>query len=340
MLSIVGSHRRLFLAQLPIATLAVALLIWRVDILEGLRSLSDVQLGWVAAGLVTFTASKAVHAYRWRVLLQHRQAPLAPLLGIFFVSNLANAIVPFRAGDLIRIELPSRLLRLPRAELASNVLVVETIFDGLAFVLLAVAAGALLGDAVVALPALLAFVTLVLLAFAGLTAVARLRIPEDPSDSALLRWLPARWREPGGRLARQFIEGMTSLRKGRRVAGALLVSVAAWMAEVVVYWMMGQAFGVELEIGEAIVLMLAANLVVSLPITPWDVGPYELAVTEAFVLLGADRSEASSYAVGSHVLLIAWITVSGLLAMLALSLRPGELLRRSEEPAAEPSRDG
>ena len=55
-------------------------------------------------------------------------------------------------------------------------------------------------------------------------------------------------------------------------------------------------------------------------------------------LLGADRGEASTYAVGSHLLLIAWITVSGVVAMVALSLRPGELLQRGE--AATPEQGG
>ena len=332
----VARRRRLFLIQVPIAAVVAALLLWRVDILEGLRGLPNLRPGWVALGLATFTLSKAIHAWRWRVLLQHREAPLAPLLGIFLASNLANALVPFRAGDLLRIELPSRMLKLPRAELASSVLITETIFDGLAFVLLLVAAVVLLGDAIVALPAILVVAALVLLSFAGLTAIARVRVPDDPERAALLRRLPERWRGRAARVARQFIEGMTSLRGARSVAGALLVSIAAWLAEVAVYWMLGRAFGFDLGPGEAMVLMIAANLVVSLPLTPWDLGPYEIAVTEAFVLLGADRAQASAYAVGSHLLLLAWITVSGAVAMLALSLRPGELLRGGGAPPSAP----
>ena len=332
----VARRRRLFLLQIPIAAIVAALLLWRVDILEGLRGLPNLRPGWVALGLATFTCSKAIHAWRWRVLLQHRDAPLAPLFGIFLASNLANALVPFRAGDLLRIELPSRMLKLPRAELASSVLIVETIFDGLAFVLLLVAAVVLLGDAIVALPAILAVAALVLLSFAGLTAMARVRVPDDPERAALLRRLPERWRGRAARVARQFIEGMASLRGARSVAGALLVSIAAWLAEAAVYWMLGKAFGFDLGPGEALVLMIAANLVVSLPLTPWDLGPYEIAVTEAFVLLGADRAGASAYAVGSHLLLLAWITISGAAAMLALSLRPGELLRGGALPPAPP----
>lgn len=336
MLEFAARRRRLFLLQVPIAAIVAALLLWRVDILEGLRGLPNLRPGWVALGLATFTLSKAIHAWRWRVLLQHREAPLGPLLGIFLATNLANALAPFRAGDLLRIELPSRMLKLPRAELASSVLIVETIFDGLAFVLLLGAAVVLLGDAIVALPAILAAAALVLLSFAGLTAVARVRVPDDPEQAALLRRLPERWRGRAARVARQSIEGMASLRGARSVAGALLVSIAAWLAEAAVYWMLGKAFGFDLGPGEALVLMIAANLVVSLPLTPWDLGPYEIAVTEAFVLLGADRASASAYAVGSHLLLLVWITVSGAAAMLALSLRPGELLRGGAPPPPPP----
>ncbi|MYE45865.1 MAG: flippase-like domain-containing protein [Chloroflexi bacterium] len=338
-LSYIGRHRRLFAIQAPVAAVLLAVLIWRVDVLEGLRNLPDVRPGWILAGMVTFTLSKAIHAYRWRVFLQHREAPLAPLLGIFLASNLANALIPFRAGDLLRIELPSRLLKLPRAELVSSVLIVETIFDGLAFVLLLLAAVALFGDLVVALPAVVFFAVLVVLVFLGLSWLARLGVPEDPEGSALLRWLPERWRGRGARFTRQFIEGMSSLRDLRRIAGALVVSIVAWLAEVGVYWMLGRAFGFELDAGEAIVLMIAANLIVSLPLTPWDVGPYEIAVTEAFVLLGGDRVDASTYAVGSHLVLLVWITISGAVAMLALSLRPGEVLRSGRPPSDEPPRD-
>ena len=339
-LSYVGRHRRLVAIQLPVLAISIALLVWRVDIVEGLRGLPDLRPGWILLGMVTFTASKAIHAYRWRVLLQHREAPLKPLLGIFLASNLANALVPFRAGDLLRIELPSRLLNLPRAELASSVLIVETIFDGLAFVLLLLAAVALFGDLVFALPAIVFFAGLVLVVFLGLSWLARLGVPEDPEHSALLRWLPERWRGRGARITRQFIEGMSSLRDFRRIAGALVVSIVAWLAEVSVYWMLGRAFGFELDAGEAIVLMIAANLVVSLPLTPWDVGPYEIAVTEAFVLLGGDRVDASTYAVGSHLVLLVWITLSGAVAMLALSLRPGEVFRARSTAPDEPPEGG
>ena len=55
------------------------------------------------------------------------------------------------------------------------------------------------------------------------------------------------------------------------------------------------------------------------------------------MLLGGDRVDGSSYAVGIHLLLLAWITVTGVIAMFTLNLRPREVLDRrrlqgDEEP--------
>ena len=312
------------------------MLIWRVDLGEAFSELRQIDPVWTLVGLVLFTVSKFVHTFRWRSLLRRPDLPLRPLFAIFLISNLANALIPFRAGDLVRIELPSRLLGLPRAELASNVVIVETIFDGLAFALLVVAAGFLLGESVGSLPGVIFFVLLVLVAFAGLVVIAHLHAPEDPERSRVLRWMPSQWRHALAPRLHQFLEGMASLRDARGVGFALAVSLVAWLVEVSVYWGMGQAFGIELDLGEAIVLMIAANLIVSLPLTPWDVGPFEVAVTEALVLLGGDRGEASAYAVGIHLLLIVWISITGTIAMLTLNLSPRDVLKRAADGEAVP----
>ena len=329
---------RLMLVQLAIVSGSIALLVWRVDLAEAVRRLDDLEPRWALGGMAMFTLSKGIHAYRWRVLLGQRDVPFRPLVSIFLVSNLVNALVPLRAGDLVRIELPSRLLHLPRAALASNVLFVESIFDGLAFLVLVAVAGFVLGQGVRELPGLTLFASIVLLAFLLLVVLARMPISEDPEHSRLLRVVPARGRARAARLLAQLQVGMASLREVKRTIVSLIVSVAAWIAEVGVYWMMGQAFGINLGVGEAIILMVAANLIVSLPLTPWDIGPFEVAVTEAFVLLGGDRATGSSYAVGIHLLLLSWITITGVAAMFTLSLRPSEILGRTSE--AESSASG
>ena len=96
--------------------------------------------------------------------------------------------------------------------------------------------------------------------------------------------------------------------------------------------MMGRAFGLELGFSEAVLVTIAANVIVSLPLTPWDIGPYEVAVTEALAFMGFGLSEAGAYAVGSHILLIVWIGLTGIVAMWDAPRPPGRAHRLTPRP--------
>ena len=135
---------RRFWVQLAVTGAFLGLLAWRVDIRDALTTLADANWAWVLPALIVFSLSKALHAARWRIFLgDHRDVPLSGLVGIFFVHNMANAVLLLRAGDLLRIQTTSQRYKIPRSELTATVIVVETLLDGLTFVLLVAIAFAL-----------------------------------------------------------------------------------------------------------------------------------------------------------------------------------------------------
>src|SRR5690606_24625185 len=100
----------------------------------------QVDLRWAIFGLLAFTGSKVLHSWRWWHFLGRPDAPLAPLTGVFLVSNMANSLLPLRAGDLLRVEVPAKRFGIPRSLLASSVFVVESVLDLFAFAILLVVA--------------------------------------------------------------------------------------------------------------------------------------------------------------------------------------------------------
>src|SRR3990170_8251931 len=133
-----------FWFQLALTGGFLGLLAWRVNIGDALATLPDANWALVLPGLIIFTVSKAVHTARWRIFLgRHRQIPLSGLLGIFLVSNMANAVLLLRAGDIMRIQTTSQRYGIPRSELTASVIVVETLLDGLTFIVLVAVAFAL-----------------------------------------------------------------------------------------------------------------------------------------------------------------------------------------------------
>jgi uncharacterized protein (TIRG00374 family) len=316
----------------------LALLAWRVDIPEALATLPDANWVWVLPGLAAFTIGKAVHALRWKVFLgKHRNhVPYSGLLGIFLVHNMANAVLLLRAGDILRVQTTSQRYNIPRSELTATVFVVETLLDGLTFVLL-VAIAFSFGQ----IPDVLrgAFWGMAGLALIGLTlgvVVARLVKPERLERWYPIRWLSADARESAKSLLAQFLEGMRALRDSNVALPAIVLSIVGWLLEACAYGFIGQAFGLDLHPADYLLVMMTANFAVSIPLTPSGIGPYEVATQELLVAMGTAPALATGYAIGTHLCLIIWITITGLIAMWLTRLSPGEIFYLSQQPEGEP----
>jgi uncharacterized protein (TIRG00374 family) len=313
-------HRIWF--QLALVLVFVGVLAWRVDLGDALRTFGDVNHGWAAAGLAVFTASKFVHAARWRILLgRFPGLPLPGLFGTYLVSNMVNNIMPLRTGDLVRIQIPARRYNIRRAELTAVIIVVETLLDGVAFAILL-----LVGLGLQDVPALRASVvwTMVVLVALGVvlaTLAARIRLPDDLSQVSWGRLLPGWLRGRVAELVPPFVDGLAALRDPRIAARAIAISFPAWLIEVTVFWLFGQAFGLDLSFSAYLVITVAANMVVALPLTPSSLGAYEVALQEVIALFGVDRSLAAGYAIGIHLSMSLWIVATGLVAAWLLHIR-------------------
>jgi uncharacterized protein (TIRG00374 family) len=302
------------------------LLTWRVDISEALSTLPDASWYWVLPGLVIFTLSKAVHAYRWKIFLgDHRQVPYSGLLGIFLVHNMANAVLLLRAGDFLRIQTTSQRYGIPRSELTATVVVVESLMDGLAFVLLVGLAFSLGAVPGVLQATFWGMAGLALIGVGlGVLAARWLRV-EGLATRPPLRWLSSDFRAGLMTLLHQFHDGLRALAHWRLALPALALSTVGWLLEACAYWSFGHAFGLNLGWSSYLLIMMTANFATSIPITPSGIGPYEVATQELAVVLGAERALATGFAIGMHLTFIIWITLTGLAAMWLMRLRPHEI---------------
>jgi len=325
MRGVLGSVR--FWAQLALTGGFFGLLAWRVDVGDALATLPEANWAWVLPGLVVFTVSKAVHTARWRLFFSRdKRPPLSGLLGIFLIHNMANAVLLLRAGDVLRIQTTAQRYDVPRSELTANVIVVETLLDGLTFVLLVAIAfsfgtipGALQGT-------FWGLAGLALLGFALGVAAANWLRPGALERIYPFRWLSTDAREGMTRLLTQFLNGMRALREWQTAVPAIALSMVGWLLEATSYWFFGQAFGLDLEFPAYMLIMMTANFAVSIPITPSGFGPYEVATQEVIVAFGAERALATGYAIGIHLCFIIWITLTGLIAMWLMRLRLEEVV--------------
>lgn len=332
-------RRRRFWFQLALTGGFLGLLAWRVNIGDALATLPDADWAWVLPGLIIFTISKAVHTARWRIFLgSERTIPFGGLFGIFLMHNMANAVLLLRAGDLLRIQTTSQRYGITRSELTATVIVVETLLDGLSFVLLVAIAFSMGAIPEVLRATFWAMAGLALFGLALGAAGARWVKPEAIERVYPLRWLSHDAQESAKAIVGNFLEGLRTLRESRLAVPAVGLSIAGWLLEAMSYWFFGQAFGLSLDWSAYLLIMMTANFAVSIPITPSGIGPYEVATQELIVLLGAERALATGFAIGIHLCFIIWITMTGLAAMwlMRLSLDDVFYVGESRERETQP----
>lgn len=333
-------RQRRLIFRLALSSGLVGVLVWRINIGEALGIFTEVNYLYVLGALPVYTLSKLVDAARWRLMIRPiGKAPVPGLLGTLLIANMTNNVLPVRLGDVMRVQVPAQRYGLPRAGLTATVFVTESLLDGVAFVALTLVGVALLDvpnlplDLVWALMALVAVGVLM----AGL--VARLRLSEGWEERGWMRYVAPKVRETAAGLIPQFINGLAVLRDSALATQAMVLTLAAWGLEALMFWLFGLAFGLDLSFSAYLIIMVAANMIVSMPVVPSNIGPYELATAEVVAVLGVARPLAGAYAIGTHLLNIIWVGISGLIAMwvMGLSFEDCFSLKRPEEPQPEPA---
>jgi uncharacterized protein (TIRG00374 family) len=116
-------------------------------------------------------------------------------------------------------------------------------------------------------------------------------------------------------------------------------SHAAWLCEATMYYACGQALGFDLSPVVYLLVVVAATIAVSVPVTQAGLGVFEIAIAGLLVAFGVDEAQAAAFAIFSHVMLALPYFATGPLAAVALRLSLADILflrgrRESDEPSA------
>jgi len=333
------SQRRL-VVRIAVSLALLAFLLWRIDLEKAARALRDANYFYVIPALVLLGLAKLLVAQRWRLMMsEFATVPLSPLFGILLVSNLANNVVPARLGDIIRVQVPAQRYDMSRARLAATVFATESLLDGIAFAVLALVGLGLIdanGFPTGVFWGLLGLVTGGLLAVIPLS---HLKLQDGWTRRGIMPSLPASLRRTLEEAVPHFIDGLAVFRSMRLGMQAIGLSFAIWLVEVAMFALIGMAFGIHLSLPAWLLIMVAANMISSVPVAPSNIGPYEVAVTELVKALGVEAGLAGGFTIAAHLFNILWITGAGAIAMWALRLGPDDVFtfgRREPESAAPP----
>ncbi|HEY0444333.1 MAG TPA: lysylphosphatidylglycerol synthase transmembrane domain-containing protein, partial [Candidatus Limnocylindrales bacterium] len=287
-----GGRRRLiaFLVGLGISALALWVLVSSVDLPATGAALRRARIEGLAPIAIVLAIQFSLRTFRWSRLAASLR-PDAPVPASHFAAPLAmgylgNAVLPARLGEAIRAAVLGRAEGLPVAAVLGTVLV-ERILDTLTLAALAgVVAAAIAPEWMARLAAgvaVIAMVVLGVLVVGGGIAATKLRAAQ---------------RGPLRRAAT--IGGGAGLTIASAVAGiprsalalAVAISLAAWLGDALLFWLVASALGIGLSLGAAFLVAAVTVLGTAVPSSPGYIGTFEAAAVAAAAALGVPSGDA------------------------------------------------
>jgi hypothetical protein len=231
------------------------------------------------------------------------------------IGFMANNIFPARAGELIRAHLNGKKEGISSSASFATI-ILERLFDGLTMILVLWAA-LLFGNLPIkqdSLPAIkivsllfgIVFLILFLLVLFKKTAVKLI--------NTCLSMVPKKWREPLGRIAHTFIDGLQTLQNAKESFLILGMSLSAWTCEFTSYYFLAVGMGIApspLTLWSAALIMTIVNLAILLPSTPGGIGIFESIGVLIVTPFGIDKPTAIAYMILVHLMVFIPITLLG-----------------------------
>jgi uncharacterized protein (TIRG00374 family) len=102
------------------------------------------------------------------------------------------------------------------------------------------------------------------------------------------------------RLAAALAVGLAPIRSPSRSGGALALALAKKAMETLAIYCVQRAFGIDLPLASALLVLAAVNLATLLPLVPGNLGVYEGAVVLAYTYFGIPPERALGVALVQH----------------------------------------
>jgi uncharacterized membrane protein YbhN (UPF0104 family) len=325
-----GLARRAFpylrsIGQLALATGLLAGLLWRVDLGAVRNELEGAKLWWLPLAFAANLASDWFRAIRWQQFFAPMKRLSVPFLfGVAVLGVATNIVLPLRAGEFVRVQVLRRRTGLRAASIVATLLS-EKLMDIVVFSVFIILGIMLYEDARFLWPLALVYSCVLTAGIAGarwLAARSQGETAPEPRTLAGLSSLPQWFRHETHWLG----VGLAAFRRPQAILYVLAASIAAWLCEAVMYYACGRALGLDLSPAVYLLVVVAATIAVSIPVTQAGLGVFELAIAGLLVAFGVDEAQAAAYAIFSHVMLALPYFAAGPLAAVALRLNIADIL--------------
>jgi hypothetical protein len=280
---------------------------------ETLSHLKNIHFGYAAISLFFIIFMQALRSYRWGIILK----PLGridqfTLFSVTSVGFLAIAAIPARIGELARPYLISKKSPIKMSS-ALGTIIVERVLDSLAVLAITVAVLILQDLPSWMIKSGIIFFIVTLLMMACMIGLIWRRNAAVKMIDRLFSLLPAKLADRANAAIHHFIDGFEVIKDVKTLLYLLFLSAAVWLVDVAAIHTLLLAFGFNLPILAAFVVMVILIAGIAIPAAPGFIGNWHFACIIGLSLFGVAKPEAFSFALVYHFLAMAVVIVLGVI---------------------------
>ena len=304
-------RRKRFWLGLIISVTFFAIFLVRTDFGEIWQAFKSADYLLAIAAVPLYFVGFWLRTIRWHSLLKPvSEIPTSRLYPVVLIGLMANNVAPARVGELVRAHLVGERESMNKST-ALGTIAVDRAFDGLTLVAILGTVTLLFGanpevQGIGVISAVVFFAAssvLVALALSPLRARTLLLF--------MIRLAPATLANKIEALLDAFLSGLLAIRDPVVLAKAAVASFASWMVEGLMYFIVGEAFGLNVDLHVYLIVLAGANLALSILASPGGIGPFEVTAREVLVSFNVGGASASAYALALHALLLVPVIIVG-----------------------------
>ena len=288
---------------------------------------------WIAVGVGLNLVSVLARAWAWNLTIHQAmpepQPPFRAVFSSFGVGLLGNAVLPARAGELARVAV---LRRHVSAGPGSSATLLGTVFAHRVFDIFPIAL--LIGY--VALTAKLPSWAVTGVVTVALVGVCLLSVAVLTADRA--HGEPIHGERTARRLVTMARQGLAVMRVPTAALAAIVFQVIGWTLQLFAVWAATKAFGLDVPLPAAALVLLLMNVATLFPLWPGNVGLLQAAVALPLVQYGVAYGTGFAYGLVLQAIEMS-VGVGVGLAMLAREGLSFASLKRIEDAEEERAED-
>ena len=283
------------------------LIFQKVDISKVFGILGEVNYFLVLLAIPIHLSSFIFRSVRWSVILQTlKKFEPIKLFPFISIGYMANNVLPFRLGELIRAQFFGKKIGLSRSSVLATILV-ERLLDG--WTLLSFLGLILIFYPLPANFAKLPQIGFIIFLFPVLFFLLFVRFGGQKLLSSLAQKNTGRKYVGSGLVFfNNFFNGLEILKKGRNTTTAFGYSICVWLLETSLLYIISLAFNLNLAFWQFLLIMSIVGIGMLIPSAPGYFGPFEFFVVSMLVFFGIEKNTAVSYAFLTHF--VGWLPIN------------------------------